>query len=490
MKTVTPKRPPGRLVFVVQFRHPLHDNKVRKASLQTRDETEASAICRDLSALLNAPDLHHDPRAAARMGYLERAFEIFYGRKPPRTAPKAADVLFDELKRSSKTARERLETLEASELREKELAAEVEDLRRQVARLLRQQNLHVKVKIGEAVAAWKDQYPAGHAPKTVSEAFRALDLFVASLPKGEKARLGTIRAGDISSWVASLRQGEAPDAPPLAPKTKKKLRSYVSGFWTWAFEKYDLTENPIAKAGKVAGVARTAENIKAIRREADLHELLHYLGDWPYWRAFVATACLAGPRWGDLKRLKIDEVIIGGGYIRVSAQKVGSQRNVPIEKSTLLPILRDWIVHRQAERAGNISPDTPLFDGSEFSKADRKAIDEGLRSPFLFPSMLKRPRIQRKKTSRGEWSDSSNFLNAWGRIKKKARAQARAEGKGSGAFWNFGPREWRHCAGTAMGHSGCSSLMIAQWLVTSEKMCREHYVAPVTAGRWSFDWGQ
>ena len=55
--------------------------------------------------------------------------------------------------------------------------------------------------------------------------------------------------------------------------------------------------------------------------------------------------------------------------------------------------------------------------------------------------------------------------------------------------WNYGPREWGHCAGTAMGHSGNDSARVSSWLGNSETVCRRFYcVAPTSGKLWPFKW--
>ena len=60
---------------------------------------------------------------------------------------------------------------------------------------------------------------------------------------------------------------------------------------------------------------------------------------------------------------------------------------------------------------------------------------------------------------------------------------------GKDECWEYGPAEWRHCAGTAMGHAGVSGLRISQWLGNSEAICRRHYIADVGATNWPLSWG-
>jgi len=55
-------------------------------------------------------------------------------------------------------------------------------------------------------------------------------------------------------------------------------------------------------------------------------------------------------------------------------------------------------------------------------------------------------------------------------------------------YWDYGPRQWRHCAGTAMGRAGVSTLRISQWLGNSESICRRHYIAPSGAALWPLRW--
>src|SRR5690606_9906117 len=82
-----PFQPSGRLVWMVQFRHPLHGLANKKYSLKTQEEATAKRICGDLSAILSDPALQGDALAAGALGYCDEALLIFFGHVPPKKAP-------------------------------------------------------------------------------------------------------------------------------------------------------------------------------------------------------------------------------------------------------------------------------------------------------------------------------------------------------------------------------------------------------------------
>ena len=248
------------------------------------------------------------------------------------------------------------------------------------------------------------------------------------------------------------------DGLEVSQVTKAKNKRYLSAFFSWAFRKYDLSENPIAKTLPVAGVDRNPENIIAIRSYEGLVEFLDALKPWPYWRAWVAVACLAGPRWSEQCWLKAKDVYLKNGYLRVTTRtggrnptgtKTGRERNVPIEQTILHKILEE---HTDALKM----TETWLFPG---------------------PSEL--------KTTGGRWRENAQFLSAWRRV----AAEANSKTDGAAEYWHYGPAEWRHTAATAMGHSGMSALQISQWIGNSPSVCLRHYISPVGPNRWPLNWG-
>jgi integrase len=542
----------GRPSFVVNFRHPQTGLRVSR-SLGTRDASHAKQLARDLERLANAPPLWAlKPEDPQLIVFDARALEIFYGR--PVARPPASVALSPELKNAIDALaeagylkhivkiEERSEELEEerrlrvlAEQRAVRLEREKEDLNAELERYRHAANHHIKATLAQAQQRFEKLYAVGHAESTVRHVKAALKSFVAST--GPDKNLGKVQAREIEHWIVDYKSikrpgindtndpsGEdEPDHREVSATTRLRLKAYVSVFWNWATRAYDLAENPTDRLGPIAGGSRAPEHILALRRLEDVNAFLEGLKPWPYWRAWAAVAVLAGPRWAEQQWLKVDDVYLKEGYLRVTSRasgpgrpagpapalspphplttatlavgvpldqnpadfadlngdvdpaggaqareskrsrlskmvgtKTGRERNVPIERTTLLPILTEYLAHHPGKYR------------------------------WLFPSTLEAsPR--RTKTPPGLWSGSSSFLDAWKRVSIAAEQQAQRKG----GFWSFGPAEWRHSFGTALGMCGYSGLEIARMMGNSPAIADRHYISIAsedTGQRWPFRW--
>ncbi|GMV81481.1 MAG: hypothetical protein AMXMBFR7_26650 [Planctomycetota bacterium] len=524
---ITPKPNPGRPGWRVTFRHPV-TKRIVTGGLSTRDESAAVTVCRHLSSLSDRPELWQEPENPVLLGFALRAVELWFGsdsahaafvRKNtdpnrPLVKPDEAAALRsveDNRKLLAEVAAATGATVNAPSLddvlqripstffaeyvalqnRCREQAArladiepELESYRVELDRIRRKANEHVKVSMGAAWDAFTqdDDYKALH-PKTQADLDRVAASFIGSLRGGRHFRLAEVRAAHVGTWLSALRSakrtkdGKATGAA-LSAVTKAKQKRYLSVWMTFAFKKFDLSENPMDKTGKVKGAAVGREDIAAFR-VADLRafrEMLDTLATQDhYWHALVATATLAGPRYSELAWMKIEHVNLQANEIviatrrdgeTVTGTKTGRERRLPIESTVLRAALEAHIKRRLAEQK-------------------RKGATAAERSPFLFPSTVgDHPGKPRTLTPAGIWCESSTFLRAWRGV--AARCE---EVTGARDYWRFGPREWRHCAGTAMGYSGNDSLRISAWLGNSEDVCRKHYIRTSEKGeRWPFEW--
>jgi len=474
---ITAYQATGRPGFVVNFVHPQNENRVSR-SLQTRDPHVAKQIALDLERLAVAPDLWTlQPEDPKLLTFHLRALEIFFDR--PVSRPIARNGVSPELRAAMVVLAEaglikhigRIEQSNESLDRERELRVaaekrvlclerEKQDLELELQRYRRAANKHTTATLQEALDRFAKIYPVGHAKTTARMVINAVTKFVTE--SGSQTNLGKIKAGLIDAW---LRAYKTADGEEVAAITRKRRKAYLSIFWRWAEREYDLAESPMSKTEPIAGAQRYPEHIRAIRRLDEIKLLLESLKPWPYWRAWVATAILAGPRWSEQAWLKVDDLYIKEGYLRVATRtpgpqavgtKTGRERNIPIEKTVLLPILEEYV-----------------------------AAHPG-RYPWLFPSLLESD-VPRTQTPLGLWSGSSTFLDAWRPVAKVAQGKS----AGTGEFWKYGPSEWRHSFGTALGMCGFSSLEIARLMGNSAAIAERHYVAirPQDAGnRWPFKW--
>jgi len=385
-------------------------------------------------------------------------------------------------------ANRRLQEHNSDLLKELKVARnELESRRAENDRLRRQHNVDVKATLGHAVESWKPSYRQGRKSDTVKTSFAYLDKFIEFMPEKARTKLGSIRARDIDRWIESLRKivevdgnievDDEDKCTEFSPLTKRNHRNAVSTFFRWAVSKFDLVENPVAKTLPIAGVESIPERIVAVDRAVDFTSMLSALEPYSYWRTWVAVACFAGPRFQEQRTLRLDDVYVDtdGDLIRVRTRasgrqtigtKTGRERRIPIERTTLKPILLAFLEERRRQQ-----------------RATSATAAE--KSDWLFPTLAPDGTIPRVKTEVGLWSDNTLFLKWWRRI-----AQAAGNNQ-AGKYWEYGPREWRHTFGTILGNCGWNALEIARAMGNSADVCQRHYVASVSAGqdrRWPFKW--
>ncbi len=458
-------------------------------SLKTIDQTEAMQIYIDLKTLMETPSLWNldsDHELVER--FHDRAVELFYG-KPRRrrefrnetkisgkTIGTARAYFRDDREVTPKFIRNvKVELVEEDQRRRDEAAKdrriiqlerELEEDQRQIREYQRKLNKHCKTTVEEAARKFEKDYPAGHSETDADQVIRIANDFRDFF--GATKLIGDVAARHVNDWVAGLKRADKKSKDPLSPTTKAKYKRYISVFLTWAYKFYDLSENPMQKTLEVAGVARYAEHIIAIRRYEQLTALFDGLKPWLYWRAWVATAILAGPRWSEQAWLKVDDLYLDSNYMRVTSRasgkrvkpgkahlsgtKTGRERNVPIERTLLLDILKDHLA----------------------------TLPSGCK--WVFPRLVRHTAA----ITNDRWKSASNWHKEWKKIWQAAKSKSKP--KVEDEFWSYGPDEWRHCAATAMGHSGCTEIQVAQWSGNSPDIVRRHYMAPVGAGKWPLQW--
>jgi integrase len=476
-KSITAYQATGRHGYCTTFVHPCNGKRINRG-LGTNDPTEAKQVCLHLERLVNNPkywSLKHKILHALH----PKAVEIFFeGKKPaaiskkvivpdsffyPGTEPDAPGPNGYELD-SEELGKERQKNAQL-ELRVIEQQRDMEALRHENAALRREANKHVTASMQEAVREWKKIYPAGRSAHTVTEASSSVEAFAVFV--GHQTLLAAIKGGDIDKWLAAYKNLST--GSDVSPVTKRRVRAYVFAFFSWAVRHYDLSENPKDKTGPIPGLARHPENILAIRNFDGLEMLLSALQPWPYWHAYVAVACLAGPRWSEQINLRVSDVHLDSGYIRIASRssgrrivgtKTGRERNIPTETTVLKPILISYL-----------------------------AAHEG-HHEWLFPSTVEE--LKRKTSVPGQWSGNGTFLNALRPILECARVRVADSSankeKTATEMWSYGPSEWRHCFGTALGNCGFSELEISQFMGNSPEIARRHYIAPGNGKRWPLQW--
>lgn len=513
---ITPKPFPNMPGYRCTFRHPI-SQKVSSFGLGTQDKNEAEATCLDIATIFDDksdPPLRSDAKSPRLLAYKPRAVDIAFGpgtferllkreNKPVlenidigTLSGRIASVLgiradIEKLSRIDKVLAEyeskryAIVQKQCQQLENmvKVLKPRNEWLESELDRAHRATNEHVKATIGTAVDEWKKHYKSDRAAATYQQAAHAVDSFRDSLNDKEAFKLAAVRAKQIDDWLVGL--GE------ISPVTRRNYRAYVSSFFTWALRKYDLAENPLERTQPLAGVARNPEHIVAIRRLNDLQAFIEALKPYPYWQAWCAVACFAGPRYSEQAWLKLDDVYLEDGYLRITSRasgkriigtKTGRERNIPIEQTVLKDILAAHLKHRQAERK-------------------KKHPSTAEASHWLFPSTVREnPYIPRTKSEPGMWSHGRCFLNEWQQTVRYATGFKACDLKGDveeKAFqkwlesqpvhWSFGPSEWRHTYGTILGQCGWTSLEISRAMGNSPTIAERHYIAVGKGGqRWPF----
>lgn len=133
-----------------------------------------------------------------------------------------------------------------------------------------------------------------------------------------------------------------------------KVRSRLSGFFTFCRRRGWLDEDPLAFVGK-------ARTVRTERLRLSPAELLALPGFAKIARdkALIVAACNTAMRSGELCRIRISDVDLDQGYIRADITKSGVQDQMPIPDE-LDAALREWLVV-YAKDAGPLQPEWLLF---------------------------------------------------------------------------------------------------------------------------------
>ena len=506
----------GRSSYILPFRDPV-TGKSRTVSLKTVEENIAVTITTDVKALCRGGELLQAPRKHLDKlrTYERRAVEIVFGdeiaidvfgvagvtaglehddistiiekfenseilsKKSKRdegvewTENERHDWVYEELKALTPAGYRRLKESLASAIKEvEELRSKNHYLQSALNKFRKDANFAVTVTLGRAIRGpaattdgarrltWRNEepkafeakYKVDHSVQQYRFVGHWLWKFAEWLPGKGEALLADVTAKQVDQWLASFGT--------LNPRTRRSRRNALSVFFRWATKEYSLGRNPMADADDITGVIH--EDIRAIETHADLKTLIEALKPVPYWQAFVAFACLCGPRKSEQFRLKIDDVV-NCELVKIKATKTGKQRRVVIEQSILKPLLEAHITRRKQERLNG--------------KTD------GEKSDYLFPTTLDEGPRERSTSAPGIWS--SGFYRAWDRLLgdlKKDHGLPLAE-----YFWSYGPAEWRHTFGTALANCGWSSLDIARAMGNSPRVAEAHYIAQTSQrpdNRW------
>lgn len=200
-----------------------------------------------------------------------------------------------------------------------------------------------------AVAEFQEVRAITIAPATPYNDGRLLAKFVADV--GSERQIHTLTARDVEKWFAA-------EAARLTASSFNKSRNRVNTFFGFCQKRGWMDADPLAFVGRQKEVRR--ERFKLSPEE--LLELVEYARTERD-RAFVALAMNTGLRAGELVNLRIRDVDLANGYLRVVVSKSAIEDLMPIS-SDLDPALRRWFAHYEAD-AGELEPDWYLFPRRE-----------------------------------------------------------------------------------------------------------------------------
>lgn len=486
---ITPFLRVGRAVYYVSFNHPGTGKKINR-SLGVTEELAAQQIALDVERIFRNPAAW-DITNPVLLTFSDAAVKAFHGCSA-QVAPKSITIpaaLVNAVAVAQRPVELVTENVAGSDdaTMIANLTQQLIDRDIKIARLEeslrgweRRFNAHVLVKLGEAAAVWKKAY-THRAPSTEEDVVSRVEEFVEFV--GPKLKLGDLTGGHVDAWLETYKverpSGRKKDGvevllAALEPRSLRRRKGCISVFVSWCVRKYQMYGNPIVHVQPIAGLP--AEHIEAIRRLEELNGLLDTLTG--YWRAFAGVACLGGLRLAEMFWLKRDDVYFREGYMRVTSRtagpgrkgktptKTGKERNVPIERTKLKTILEDYFAS----------------NGAGSWRAEW---------PWMFPTLAETPAwVKDRKTPAGLWCNGNNFRD-WLEVNLDQAKLVGPDELLKRDFWNYGPREWRHTAGTAMGMSGLSALAISKVLGNTPEVCERHYIgvrAEDAGLRWPFIW--
>jgi len=362
----------ARKGFKVLFRHPVHEHHVSRGL--GPDKIFADAVCFGLTLICNDPILCQAdiktiaPLKLREVGFgaaAKKAMEIFYGPHElieklfendrgltdedladvkqlaekwnanaagvpnceeydpdtgqllksdpeselnPRVVALVLERFMPAKVRELRDAVDKLETqIQAARADREELL----ELREDCRQLRRRLNQHVKEKIGKAAKKWYVDIKKSSSARNGRDAERWMSHFIDTLPEKENFPLAELRRQHVIAWLRAMNK---------KPRTLVKRRNYVTGFSRWCVHEYDLV-NPLGELPTIKGVSAQPK-VQSILHYHEFEQLLAALE--PYWKTMVATCVLAGPREGELLRMKIDDVSKNG--IKIFATKTGRHR--------------------------------------------------------------------------------------------------------------------------------------------------------------------
>ncbi len=132
--------------------------------------------------------------------------------------------------------------------------------------------------------------------------------------------------------------------------TQWTMHQKLSSFFNWCVKKDYLSSNPMLDIPKPKVVSQPPKALNeqeilfVLREVSAIKSKYHFINLRN--KAIVATFLFTGLRKSELLNLRYEDVDLNNGFIFVKNGKGGKDREVPIEPSTLMPVLEEYVDYR------------------------------------------------------------------------------------------------------------------------------------------------
>ena len=205
-----------------------------------------------------------------------------------------------------------------------------------------------------------DRFRAHQRARSMSQnTMRHRGAYLASLARWAHPRsLLDLASLDIEAFL---------DGRDLGPASRRTLLSYYSGFYSWAVREDLCTTNPAAAIDR----PRPRRRLPRPAATGELADALAHADRLV--RCWIVLAAYAGLRCQEIAGLRVEDVIVTEGTLRVVQGKGGRERLLPLHPSILgalqgLPLPKSGYIFEMA-RGGRYSP-------AYLSRCFNRALDE------------------------------------------------------------------------------------------------------------------
>ena len=217
--------------------------------------------------------------------------------------------------------------MERVEQENRELRVAYTAIKDQLGNLYLLQNQLCTATLKEALETFEKTY-TDVDDQTRRAAIGRIKAFVKSL--GEDTKLSKITPQMVDEFI---------DTHSADPSTRITTRPLLSRFFKACKRNHKLAITPF-DTGLLKKRRTVRREIVAIKRLGDLKDLIESFEELR-WKAWTATACLAGPRLSEQLAIRVDDINLKADppQMYIDAQKTTSN-SVPIEQKYLLPLLK------------------------------------------------------------------------------------------------------------------------------------------------------